>query len=185
MAGRIADADADRARDAVRRESWAEAYAELCALDPAGMESRDLEALADAAWWLSRSDESIAARQRAHAAYIAAGEDARAAWCAGRLCMEHFFRGEAALAAGWLMRAQRLLRDQPERVEHGYLAAIESTLARVRGQTDEAVARAERATEVGLRFGDPDLVARASTSTGWGSSTPAGSPRGWRCWMRR
>ena len=103
MAGRIADAD--QARDAARRESWAEAYEELRALDPAGMEPRDLEALADAAWWLSRPDESIAARQRAYAGYVAAGEHPRAAWGAGRLCMEHFFRGEASLAAGWLMRA--------------------------------------------------------------------------------
>jgi hypothetical protein len=78
-------ADADRAREAVRRESWAEAYEELRALDPAGMEPPDLEALADAAWWLSRSDASIAARQRAYAGYVAAGEDLRAAWCAGRL----------------------------------------------------------------------------------------------------
>jgi hypothetical protein len=52
VAGRIADAD--RARDAARRESWAEAYEELRALDPARMEPRDLEALGDAAWWLSR-----------------------------------------------------------------------------------------------------------------------------------
>jgi hypothetical protein len=78
-------ADVDRAREAVRRESWGEAYEELRTHDPAGMEPRDLEALADAAWWLSRSDESIAARQRAYAGYMAAGEDQRAAWCAGRL----------------------------------------------------------------------------------------------------
>jgi ATP/maltotriose-dependent transcriptional regulator MalT len=157
MAGRIADAD--RARDAARRESWAEAYQELRALDPARMEPRDLEALADAAWWRSRPEESLAARQRAYAGYMAAGEGLRAAVCAGRLCMEHFFRSEASLAAGWLMRAQRLLRDQPGGVYHGYLALAESTLARARGETDEAAARAERGTEIGLRFGDPDLVA--------------------------
>jgi hypothetical protein len=183
VAGQIADAD--RARDATRRESWAEAYEELRALDPARMEPRDLEALADAAWWLSRSDESIAARHRACAGYVAAGEDPQAAWCAGRLCIEHFLRGEAALAAGWLMRAQRLLRDQPDRVEHGYLAMVESNLARARGETDEAVARAERATEVGLRFGDPDLVAMGIHLHGLALIDAAGSRRGWRCWMRR
>ena len=157
MAGRIVGAD--RARDAARRESRAGAYEELRALDLAHMEPCDLEALADAAWWLSRSDESIAARQRAYAGYVAAGENPRAAWCAGRLCMEHFFRNEPAVAAGWLMRARRLLREQPERVQHGYVAMVESNLARARGETDEAVACAERATEIGLRFGDPDVVA--------------------------
>ena len=157
MAGRIADLD--RARDAVRRESWAEAYDELRALDPARLAPADLEALANAAWWLSRSDESIAARQRAYAGYVAAGEGPRAAWCAARLCIDHFLRGEAAPAAGWLLRAQRLLRGQPESVQHGYLAMVEANVARVRGDAAEAVARAERATELGLRFGDPDLAA--------------------------
>jgi hypothetical protein len=157
VAGPIADAD--RARDAARRESWAEAYEELRALDPARMEARDLEALADAAWWLSRPEEALAARQRAYAGYMAAGENARAALCAGRLSIEHLLRGDAALATGWLMRAQRLLRDQPERVEHGYLALGEASMARARADTGEAVARAERATEIGLRLGDPDLAA--------------------------
>lgn len=157
VAGRIAGAD--RARDAACRESWAAAYEELRALDAAQMEPCDLEALADAAWWLSRLDESIAARQRAYAGYVAAGDNPRAAWCAGRLCMEHVFRNEAAVASGWLMRAQRLLRDQPERVQHGYVALIESNTARARGDSGEAVACAERATEIGQRFGDPDVVA--------------------------
>jgi len=157
VAGRIVGAD--RARDAARREPWATAYEVLRALDPARMEPRDLEALADAAWWLSRPDESIAARQRAYAGYVAARDNPRAAWCAGRLCMEHFFRGEPAVSSGWLMRAQRLLRDQPELVQHGYVALIESNMARARGDTGEAVACAERATEIGQRFGDPDVVA--------------------------
>jgi DNA-binding CsgD family transcriptional regulator len=157
VAGRIVDVGNDR--DAVRRDSWAAAYEELRGLDPAQMAPPDLEALADAAWWLSRPDESIAARQRAYAGYVAAGENPRAAFCAGRLCMEHFFRNEAAVASGWLMRAQRLLRDQPERVQHGYVALIESNMARARGATEEAVASAERATEIGQRFGDPDVVA--------------------------
>jgi DNA-binding CsgD family transcriptional regulator len=156
VAGRIADAD--RARDAAGRESWAEVYEELRGLDLARMEPRDLELLADAAWWLSRADESIAARQRAYAGHVAARDDPRASLCAGRLCMEHALRGEAALAAGWLRRAQRLLRDQPERVEHGYLAMTQAGLARIRGEPGEAIAHAERATELGLRYGDPDLA---------------------------
>ena len=164
MAGRIADTD--RARDAARRESWADAYEELRALDPAGMEPRDLETLADAAWWLSRSDESVAARQRAYAGYVADGDDPRAVWCAGRLCMEHFFRGEPALAAGWLMRAQRLLRDQPERVQHGYLAATESTLA---GAAARPVRRSPRS--------GPPRSACASATRTWSrwASTCTGS----------
>jgi ATP/maltotriose-dependent transcriptional regulator MalT len=152
-------AEVERARNAAGRGAWAEAYKRLRAVDPAGLSPRDLEALADAAWWLSQSEESFAARQRAYAAYAAAGEDGRAAWCAGRLSMEHFLRGEPAVGAGWLMRAQRHLRGQPECVEHGFLVLFEGAVARFGGEIDEAARLAEGATEIGQRFGDRDLVA--------------------------
>lgn len=152
-------ADIDQARDAIGRGSWAEAYERLRTLDPSRLPPKDLEGLADAAWWLSRSDESFAARQRAYSAYAAAGQDPQAAWCAARLCIEHFLRGEPAVAAGWLMRAQRHLREQPECVQHGFLAVCEGAVAHFRGEVNEAMSLAERATEIGQRFGDRDLVA--------------------------
>jgi DNA-binding CsgD family transcriptional regulator/tetratricopeptide (TPR) repeat protein len=152
-------ADIDWARDAVGRESWADAYEGFRTLDPSRLTPQDLEGLADAAWWLSRVDESLAARQRAYSGYAAAGEDPRAAGCAARLCVEHFLRREPAVAAGWLMRAQRHLREQPEGVQHGWLAVCEATVAQFRGEPDEATSNAERATEIGQRFGDRDLVA--------------------------
>ena len=40
-----------------------------------GVGSWVAEALADAAWWLSKTDESIAARQRAYAASESVGDD--------------------------------------------------------------------------------------------------------------
>jgi DNA-binding CsgD family transcriptional regulator len=151
--------DIDRARDAVGREAWAQAYAGFRTVDPSRLTPEDLEGLADAAWWLSRIDESIAARQRAYAGYAAAGEDPRAAGCGARLCVEHFLRGEAAVAAGWLMRAQRHLRGQPECVHYGWLAVCEATVAHFRGELDEAMPLTEQAIEIGQRFGDPDLIA--------------------------
>ena len=151
-------ADIDRARDAVGREAWAEAYEGLRALDPSRLTPQDLEGLADAAWWLSRIDESIVARQRAYSGYAAAGADP-AASVAMRLCMEHFLRGEPAEAAGWLMRAQRHLREQPECVQHGFLAQVEATVAHLRGELDEAMSLSQYATEIGQRFGDQNLIA--------------------------
>ena len=94
MAERIADID--RARDAVGREAWAEAYEGLWALDPSLLTPQDLEGFADAAWWLSRIDESIAARQRAYSGYAAAGEDPRAAGCAARCS----YRSEQPICCG-------------------------------------------------------------------------------------
>ena len=91
--------DIDRARDAVERGSWSEAYDLFLALEPLER-PEDRERFADAAWWTGRIEESIAARQKAYTGYAEAGNDRRAAWMAARLCMEHFLRDEPAVA-GW------------------------------------------------------------------------------------
>ncbi len=152
-------ADIARAREALSREAWGDAYEALGGLDPSELDPADLEGLADAAWWLSRMDESLAARQRAYAGYAAAGMDAAAAFVAVRLGIEHFLRGEPAVGAGWLMRAQRYLADRPESVEHGFLSVVQAYVARFRGELDEAAALARRATSIGRRLGHADLRA--------------------------
>ncbi|CAN5311189.1 LuxR C-terminal-related transcriptional regulator [soil metagenome] len=164
MAERIADID--RARAAIGREAWAEAYEEFRTFDPSRLTPQDLDSLANAAWWLSRTDESIAARQKAYAGYAAAGEDRPAAFAAGLLSMEHFLRGEPAVGGGWLRRAQRHLRDQQECVEHGFLAMLEANIAGVSGELDAAMGLAQRATEIGQRFGHRDLSAMAIHTEG-------------------
>jgi DNA-binding CsgD family transcriptional regulator len=159
-------ADIERARDALGRESWREAYDVLTASDPADLTPPDLEGLADAAWWLSHTDESVAARQRAYAGYAESGEDARAAYMAGRLGVEHFMRGEPAVGAGWLMRAHRHLDGLPDCVEHGFLAIIEATVARFGGDLDRAHELATKAAEIGRRFRNPDVLALAVHTNG-------------------
>jgi len=154
-------ADLERAREALARGSWAEAYEGLREFDSSTLTAGDLEGLADAAWWISRMDESIAARQKAYAAYAAAAEDRPAAALAIRLCVEHFLRREPAVAGGWLMRAHRHLGELPECVEHGFLAVVESTVARFSGELERSIELARRATQIGHRFGHLDLLAMA------------------------
>ena len=151
----------ERARDAVARESWAEAYTMLRDIEPSLLAPRDLEGLADATWWLSKVDESIAARQKAYAGYAAEANNPAAAFMAGRLAIEHFDRGEPAVAMGWLMKAQRHLSDQPESVEHGFLALVQANVARFQGDLDGSMALAEDATRIGRRYANPDLIAMA------------------------
>jgi DNA-binding CsgD family transcriptional regulator len=154
-------ADIDRGRDAFRRESWAEAYGELAAADPSDLGPKDLEALADAAWWLSKTDESIAARQRAYAGSASAGDALHAAAMAGRLSIEHFTRGDPAVGAGWLLKAQRHAEEAPEGAAHGLLMIVEATVARFSGDLVRATELLARAVELGRRFGDPNLMAMA------------------------
>ena len=80
---------------------------------------------------------------------------------AARLCVEHFTRREPAVAGGWLMRAQRHLREQPKCAEHGFLAMVEANVARFTGDPERSIALARKAIQIGQRFGDRDLVAVA------------------------
>ncbi|WP_246113629.1 LuxR family transcriptional regulator [Streptomyces montanus] len=148
-----------QARDAVAREAWADAYRILNGLDPAQLAPDDFAAFADAAWWTSRIEESIAARMRAYAGYAAAGAARKAGYCAWMLFYEHQLAGRTAAAAGWLRRARQHLRDEPECAEQCYLAWMDTEEAQQRGGFDEAMASARRMADIARRCGSPDLYA--------------------------
>jgi hypothetical protein len=64
-------------RAALARHAWREAFDNLTAAQAS--EPGDLAALGEAAWWLSRVDDAIVARQRAYAWYLQANQRGRAA----------------------------------------------------------------------------------------------------------
>jgi DNA-binding CsgD family transcriptional regulator len=152
--------DREQAREAVRGSQWDLAFQTLSSLDAnEGLAPEDLEALGEAAWWLCRLPECIAARERTVAAYLAEGQPRRAALVALRLFYTFSVRGEGAIASGWLRRAARLLEGESEGVEHGQLALAEARLARAHGDAASELAHAQRAIALGQRFADADLVA--------------------------
>jgi ATP/maltotriose-dependent transcriptional regulator MalT len=155
----VAPTDLNRARDAARREAWPEVYEILSDCDRDALGGEDLEMLSDAAWWLCLGDDYLDARRRAYSAYLREGNLQRAVFSAWHLFYEHLFRGEASVASGWLKRAQRHLLDQPESVMHGYVAFADADLAHGAGELDDALSHVRRATEIGRRFDDPNLVA--------------------------
>jgi DNA-binding CsgD family transcriptional regulator len=148
-----------RARAAAAREDWPEVYAVLHDADPGALAGADLDALADAAWWLSRVEESIDARRRAYTAHVDDGADRAAARAAWMLSVEHDLAGREAVAAGWLGRARRHVADQPECVEQCLLAWTEAETLHRQGRVDEALAAARRMTATARRCGSRDLVA--------------------------
>ncbi len=156
----------EEAHDALTRGAWAEAYDRFRAVEPNLMGPRDLEGLADAAWWVSRLEESLDARQRAYAAYVAAGDEAAAGAVAARLSIEHFVREETSVGAGFLMRAQRHLKDLPPCLEQGFLAVVEANVARFAGDLDGARSGSRVAIEIGQRFGSSDVLAMAIHTEG-------------------
>lgn len=71
---------------------------------------------------LGRDDDYLNGLERAHHAYLNAGEAMSAVRCAFWVGMQLSLRGEMGRATGWFGRAQRLVeREQHDCPERGYL----------------------------------------------------------------
>jgi len=137
---------------------WRSRYDELTVRDPSIMQPDDLEQLADAAFWLGRPREAIAARQRAYAGHRDANDHERAARTAWKLFHSHFELNETALASGWLKRAHRHIAEAPDSVERGYVAIAAAMWSRFTGDLDDSVAQAALAHEIGRDRSDLNLA---------------------------
>jgi DNA-binding NarL/FixJ family response regulator len=134
---------------------WHEARAAFLAAEET---AEAQEGLSWAAWWLDDADAVFAARERAFHLYAGGGEPAAAARMATWLAADQLdFRGAAAVANGWLGRAHRLLDPLDPTPDHGWLAFHEGYIAHAGGDTARAGELAAATTDLGRRFGIPDL----------------------------
>jgi LuxR family maltose regulon positive regulatory protein len=124
-----------------------------------------LEGLALASWWLDRGDTVFEARERAYALYRERGDRVSAARVATWIGWDYSaFRGESAVASGWLGRARRLLEGLPDSREHAWLAVREGVRFLLEdGDPERALERANEAIRVGCVVSSPDheMVGRA------------------------
>jgi class 3 adenylate cyclase len=147
-------------REALEDHRWSEAFELLSEADratPLGAE--DLLALAEAAWFDGHADLAVEVKERAFKAYSERGDRASAATVALDLGREYADKRKHSIASAWAARGERLIRDEPEGAAHGYLALTQSGAARAAGEIEQAIAFAERAVDIGSRFGDADLQA--------------------------
>ena len=156
------DGELARGRDAAGRLAWADAYAALSLADrSSSLAGEDLELLATAAYLLGRVEDCLGALQRAQQLHAESGEPRRAARCAFWLAFHLINRGELAQANGWLARANRLLEDEQECAERGFVLVPVALGQAVAGDYAAAGRTAARAAAIGRRAGDADLVALA------------------------
>ena len=148
----------DEARAACDRRAWERAhelFAAVAAERP--LEAEDLERFAKAAYWIGAANGAISVREAAYEAFLARGDNVRAASCALTLQRQHASMLQDSLAAAWLKRAEWLLVSAEESTAHGYLAIAHADAARARGDVAEATNLAVRAVEIASRFDDRDL----------------------------
>jgi DNA-binding NarL/FixJ family response regulator len=154
-------ADLESGRRLFARADWQLAYDALTAADlAAGLEPADLELVGRAAYMLGRDDDYVTALERAYGAHLRADAPMPAARCAFWIGHSWLFRGQQAPAFGWFARAERLVdRAQRDVAERGYVMVGEMLDHLLKGDAISALADAVEITEIGERFGDPDLVA--------------------------
>src|SRR5581483_3341455 len=151
-----------RGKDSLNRKMWSTAFQQLSSADRnTPLPPEDIEALAMAAQMSGRDAESNELLMRAHRNFLEADDVHGAARCAIFLGFKLSLAGEYAQAGGWLARARRLLADQPECVEYGYLLLSDGLGCVLQGETAAGAELFERAAAIGHRFQDKDLTARA------------------------
>jgi class 3 adenylate cyclase len=151
-------------RKALARHGWQEAFDLLERADrETALTGPALEALAEAAFFAGRSDVRVEVKERAYAAYLAAGDPVRAAYVGLDVANENGLRGRVSIASAWARRAEGLLDGQPETYAHAYLALMRSAMAKASGDVASAVGLASEAVAIATRTGHPDLRAAALT----------------------
>ena len=150
----------ESAREAFGRRDWPSALEGFkAARENAALSADDLTALGESAWWVGDIDAAIAGYEGAYRLYLQGRNSRPAAVNALGVAVALFLRGEIELGSGWMNRAQRLLDDEPEAAEHGYLLYLDTEMAFEHGEPDEVIVKARSLAEMGRRYGDANLAA--------------------------
>jgi DNA-binding CsgD family transcriptional regulator len=150
----------DRGRECYAAERWREAYdAYHEAARETALEPPDLEARGRSAYMVGLDDDYVVSLERAHHAYLEAGDVPRAVRCSFWIGHSFLFRGQGSRAGGWFGVGLRLLETigQPC-VEAGWMLIPRWLQQMAGGDWDGGRATADEAVRIGEEFGDDDLT---------------------------
>jgi ATP/maltotriose-dependent transcriptional regulator MalT len=127
------------------------------------------EGVSRAAWWQGDEAATLAARERAHRAYLEAGDPVGAARMAMWLASDHLdFRGDDAVARAWLRRGAAVLDGCEPCGEHGWIALLDADIALlVEADPERAARRAGDALRLGTELADRDIEVVGLAILGW------------------
>ena len=172
----------DIGRSALTRGDWDQAKGAFERAIADDDSPQAFEGLGLAAWWLDLAPTVFDARERAYRAYRERNDNAGAARVAIWLAWDSAaFRGEHAIASGWLQRARRLLEGVPLAPEHAFLALRSGVFALLdEGNPDEASRLAQETIRVGQSLGLTDYEMTGRALEGFAHVTAGRVPEGLR-----
>jgi len=154
----VADAHAE-ARRRVQACDWPDACARFAAIPAERLTPEDIDLWALAVECRGRPVLALPLLARAVAAHEAAGAKVRAARAAVTLAKIELERSAAAVAGGWLDRAESLLGGADDPGARAYLLWMRSRLATFGGDADAALELASEAFVLAEQSGDRGLRA--------------------------
>jgi DNA-binding CsgD family transcriptional regulator/thioredoxin-like negative regulator of GroEL len=149
----------EEARAALVAGEWKKARRHLEASIAARETPEAVEDLGLTAWWLDDAPLTFEARERAYGLYRDRGDARGAARVAIWLVWDNLaFRGDFAVASGWLERARRILGDDQQSAEYGWLLIRQGEVALFRGHDPSAaIESAGAAAKLGRAIGDQSV----------------------------
>ena len=156
---RLQPADCQAGAEALARGAWPEARAAYDAALAARASPEAFEGRGLAAWWLDLADEVFDSREHAYRLYRERDDKRAAARMAVWLAWDYWaFRGEHAVASGWLQRARRLLDQEPPCAERAWLDVREGSLCLFEEyDPDRAHALATEGVRIARAVGNTDM----------------------------
>lgn len=162
----MADVLLESARAEFARGDWGAAYSAWSVVDPDVLSAEELEDFAVAAELTGHHDDTVNALQRAFRKSQEAADLGRSVRCAFRITMTAQVHGESALARGWTSRAESLVADVDDGVELGWVDFLRMFRALGAGDFATAGSCADKVTDRGRRYDEPDLTALGLCSQG-------------------
>lgn len=158
----------DAARQSFRQHQWQEAVVGFGKEDRANsLEPADLVQYAAAAWWSGDIDTATDALERAYGGFDLAGQPAEAAVVAVRLARIALSALKPSVMGGWIARAERLLRDQPESGAHAWLNLMSgAAIGLIQGDLDRGLEQVDTALRQARTHGNPDVESLALAMKG-------------------
>lgn len=151
--------EAGRWNDTLRLLSTRRAERELSA--------DELVALGDAGWWTGSMEVCIDNRERAFASLRASGRHREAAKVAILLARDYAGTNRSSVRSGaWLAEAERMLENDGDSFEAGFLLREKAARLNAEGRLQEARAMVDEALEMARRIRDDDLEALAVQELG-------------------
>jgi LuxR family maltose regulon positive regulatory protein len=149
-----------------------------------GLESAEcLEGLGMASWWLDLTDLVFDSRERAYSLYLSSGDRRGAARMAIWLGWDCWaFRGETAIADGWLSKARRLLITEPACYERAWLEMREGAFRLLeKNDVDQALALVAEGIRLAEEARESDLETLGRSIQGLALVASGSIAEGMRC----